>query len=171
MFKRSMCATALALLFGWGGGCSKAGVSTSHVALPPGPACPSQPSSRACPPCASVSTSSNSGTVGDSPAATTVVDVYNALVEGNYDTVWQRLDKKLASELSPQRIAKIIQTVEQHHGAAKLVDAWSTTIRDDHGEWKAGAGLLRMAKSQTRFRLLLVFNHDSSIRGLWLKPI
>ena len=38
-------------------------------------------------------------------------------------------------------------------------------------KWSSSSVLLRMSRSPTRFRLLLVFNHNSSLRGLWLRPI
>ena len=51
------------------------------------------------------------------------------------------------------------------------MDAWGSELRENGVTWPTASVLLRMSDSPSRFRLLLVFNADESLRGLWLRPI
>jgi|GEM_PF-2436883 len=161
VFSSGLCAT------GCGGGDHASAAPQEKPAAAPKPAaCPKVD----CPAC-EAATACDGALKGDSPDAQALINVWSDMSAGRWESVWQRLEQPLAQQLSPERLADILKGVEETHGNASLVDAWGTTIKEEQGTWRASAGLLRMAKSTIRFRLLLVYNANNSIRGFWLKPI
>ncbi len=139
-------------------------------------AAPDRPGTTSCPappPCTACPTGDDPTASGapDSPEARLVLAVWTHLAQGQPEEVSRLLEPELAAQLTPARLVDIVKKVERAHGAGRLVDVWATTLREDGETFSAGAGLLRMSRSKTRFRLLLVLNADQTIRGLWLKPI
>lgn len=111
-----------------------------------------------------------SGTV-DAALAKIGLDVWADLSAERFDAVRTRLEQALAADLTPKRLKEIMDGVQKAHGTGRVIDAWETTVREEGEQLPAASVLLRMAKSKTRFRLLLVFNPNASIRGFWFKPI
>ncbi len=106
------------------------------------------------------------------PEARLALDATLDLFAGRYEQVHALFDPSLAATLPPGELGAIIRGVVAHHGPPGLVmDAWLSRIDDEEDDMPAAKVLLRMSRSDVRFRLLMVFNPDRSVRGLWLRPL
>ncbi len=93
------------------------------------------------------------------------------LFAGRHEAVRERFVPRLRNELTVERLTDLVAGVESAHGApAAFVDAWLTTADSAGRKLRAAAVLIRMTKSDVRFRLLVVFDREG-IDGLWLRPI
>ncbi len=107
----------------------------------------------------------------DTPGAQVVTDVWGDLLAKRYDAVRQRFEPALAADLTGEKLGSIMDGVTAHHGEGRLIHAWTTTVKDGGRRWDAAAAIIKHDRSTTRFRLLLVFNDDHTIRGLWNQPL
>ncbi len=110
--------------------------------------------------------------LAETPRVRAAVETANDLFLGRYEVVNARLEPGLRQQLSPAALREVVAGVVAAHGEpAQVVDAWASELREEERTWPTSSVLLRMSRSATRFRLLLVFNPDDSLRGLWLRPI
>lgn len=110
--------------------------------------------------------------VATTPHVQAAIDTANDLFQGRYEAVTARLEPSLRDQLSPSALNDLVAGVVGAHGQPeRATDAWAGTVREDEQALPTASVLLRMSRSPVRFRLLLVFNPDNSLRGLWLRPI
>lgn len=106
------------------------------------------------------------------PHVRVAVETVNDLFLGRYDAVTARLEIPLRERLSPAALRSLVDGVVAAHGQPdRVMDAWAGRIEEKGLVWPTASVLLRMSRSPTRFLLLLVFNPDESVRGLWLRPL
>lgn len=106
-----------------------------------------------------------------SSQARIALQVTEDLFAGRYEAIRARLIPSLREELSAARVEALAEGVMQVHGRpARVLDAWRTTAKEEDVNLDAGAVLMRMARTNTRFRLLIVFDRGG-ISGLWFRPI
>jgi hypothetical protein len=106
-----------------------------------------------------------------STQARIALQVTEDLFAGRYEAVRARLIPALREELTASRVEGIAEGVMQVHGRpARVLDAWRTTAKEEEVNLDAGAVLMRMTRTNTRFRLLIVFDRGG-ISGLWFRPI
>jgi hypothetical protein len=106
------------------------------------------------------------------PRVRVAAESVNDLFLGRSAAVSARLEPDLRAQLSPAVLDGLVAGVVEAHGApARVMDAWAGELQEEGLVWPTASVLLRMSRSPVRFRLLLVFNRDETVRGLWLRPL
>jgi len=105
------------------------------------------------------------------PRAALALDALGKLFARDFAPVRALLTDELRSELTEAKLAGIVAGLVQAHGEpARVVDAWTSTITEKQVVMPAAEVLVRM-KNDTRVGLLLVFDPQGAVKGLWLRPI
>lgn len=105
------------------------------------------------------------------PAARFAVETLQNLFNGNYETVRQNLTASLAAELPADKLRSIVDGLVKVHGPpVQIIDAWTSEVKEKEERMPAAQVLLLM-NNGTRVNLILVFDPNNVVRGLWLRPI
>jgi len=133
------------------------------------PVCPKPPECPAPPACPAV-TQFDSNTV-QAPAARFAIETQQNLFNGNFESVRLNLTPALAAELPADKLRSIVAGLVLAHGApVQIIDAWTSDVKDKE-ERMPGAQVLILMTNGTRVNLLLVFDANNVVKGLWLRPI
>lgn len=98
-------------------------------------------------------------------------DLINALFARDFGAVRSRLTVELGQDLTDAKLGDIVTGLVQAHGPAmRLIDAWTTTIKEKEIIMPAASSTVLMA-NDVRVGLLLVYDEQGMIKGLWLRPI
>lgn len=106
-----------------------------------------------------------------SASAGLALDTAENLFRGRFDAVRRLLQVELAEDLTPAKLTGIVDGLVKAHGPpVEVMDAWASEIREKEVVSPAAEALIRM-KGGKRIGLLLVFDAQGAVRGLWLRPI
>lgn len=106
-----------------------------------------------------------------SASAGLALDTAENLFLGRFDAVRRLLQVELAEDLTPAKLTGIVDGLVKAHGPpVEVMDAWASEIREKEVVSPAAEALIRM-KGGKRIGLLLVFDAQGAVRGLWLRPI
>ncbi len=105
------------------------------------------------------------------PAARFAVETLQHLVNGNYEAARASFTPSLATELPATKLQSIVNGLVQAHGApVQIIDAWQSEVKEKEERMQAAQVLVLMTNG-TRVTLLLVFDPQGLVKGLWLRPI
>ena len=106
-----------------------------------------------------------------SASAGLALDTAENLFRGRFEPVRRLLQVELGEELSVAKLAGIVDGLVKVHGPpVEVMDAWASELREKDVVSPAAEALIRM-QSGKRIGLLLVFDPQGAVRGLWLRPI
>jgi len=112
-----------------------------------------------------------SALVPQGPRGVEARDLINALFARDFGAVRSRLTVELGQDLTDAKLGDIVTGLVQAHGPAmQLIDAWTTTIKEKEVVMPAASATVLMA-NDVRVGLLLVYDEQGMIKGLWLRPI
>jgi hypothetical protein len=106
-----------------------------------------------------------------SASAGLALDTAENLFRGRFEPVRRLLQFELGEELTIAKLHGIVDGLVKAHGPpVEVMDAWASEIREKEVVSPAAEALIRM-QSGKRIGLLLVFDPQGAVRGLWLRPI
>lgn len=109
--------------------------------------------------------------IGESPRAQLALETLDHLFARDFAPVRAVLTPELRDDLTDEKLASIMIGLVQAHGPpVQVMDAWTSTIREKEETMPAAQVLVKMA-NDTRLGLILVFNPEGVVKGLWLRPI
>ncbi len=110
------------------------------------------------------------GTVKDR-SVRLALDALQYLRAGKYEPVRALFTPSLRDELPPEKLDGIVRGLITAHGPiVQVTDAWRTEIEEKQVHMPAAEVLIRMT-NETRVNLMLVFDPDGAVKGLWMRPI
>ncbi len=143
-------------------------LATSACSEPPLP-CP-KPAECAPPPACPAVTQFDAATL-QIPAARFAVETLQNLFSGNFETVRLNLTRELGAELPADKLRSIVDGLVKAHGPpVQIIDAWTSEVKEKEERMPSAQVLLLMTNG-TRVNLLLVFDSNNVVKGLWLRPI
>lgn len=106
-----------------------------------------------------------------SASATLALDTAQDLFAGRFEPIRRLLIPDLAIELPPEKLAAIVDGLIKAHGPpVQVMDAWASEVREKEVLSPAAEVMLRMQNGK-RIGLILVFDPQGAVKGLWLRPI
>ncbi|MFO0744260.1 MAG: hypothetical protein U1F43_01110 [Myxococcota bacterium] len=109
--------------------------------------------------------------VGDSPHAQLALETLDEMLAKNFAPIRALMTDDLRLELTEAKLSSIVTGLLQAHGpVVQVMDAWSSTIKEKEVVMPASQVLMKMA-NDTRIGLMLVFDPNGLVKGLWLRPI
>jgi len=142
-------------------------ITTAACSEPP-PPCPKLEC--APPPACPAVTQFDAGSV-ENPSARFAVQTLQNMLNGNFELVRSSFTTALATELPATKLQSILDGLIRAHGAPlQIMDAWQSELKEKEERMPAAQVLLRMS-NDTRLNLLLVFDPQGAVKGLWLRPI
>jgi hypothetical protein len=106
-----------------------------------------------------------------SASAGLALDTAENLFRGRFEAVRRLLQPELGLDLTTAKLGGIVDGLIKAHGSpVEVMDAWASEIREKEVMSPAAEALIRM-QSGKRIGLLLVFDPQGAVRGLWLRPI
>lgn len=109
--------------------------------------------------------------VGDSPRAQLGLETVGQLFAHDFAPVRERFTVALRDDLTDVKLGSIVTGLTQAHGGpVQIMDAWATTVREGEEVMPASQVIIKMA-NDTRLGLVLVFDAQGAVKGLWLRPV
>lgn len=109
--------------------------------------------------------------VGESPRAALALKTLGELWAGAFGPIRGLMTDDLRAELTEAKLGSIVTGLVRAHGPmVAVMDAWTSTIREKDEVMPAAQALMKMDDG-TRLGLMLVFDPQGAVKGLWLRPI
>ncbi len=106
-----------------------------------------------------------------SASAGLALDTAENLFRGRFEPVRRLFQVELGEDLTVAKLSGIVDGLVKAHGPpVEVMDAWASEIREKEVVSPAAEALIRMQGGK-RIGLLLVFDPQGAVRGLWLRPI
>jgi len=99
------------------------------------------------------------------------LDTLQYLLAAKYEPVRALFTPALRDELPADKLDAIVRGLVAAHGPVlQVTDAWRTEIEEKTVRMPAAQVLIRMT-NDTRVDLMLVFDPQGAVKGLWMRPI
>lgn len=157
----SRAAAALVIAFG----SSACADPAAEPVCPPAAPCP-PPAPMVCP-----SVADFEAAALEDPTTRLAIESVQNLFDLRFAPVRARFTAALSAELTDDKLGEIVRGLVAAHGPpAQIVDVWPSAIEEKKERMPAAQVLVRMANG-VRVNLLLVFDPEGAVKGLWLRPI